>query len=324
MTPNKKLKIAVIGVGHLGKFHTQKYAQMPGVELMGIVDIDSPKVSALADQYNTRAYTDYRQIMGGIEAASLAVPTALHHDLALDLLRAGIHLLIEKPITFQLADADRLIALAKEQNLVLQIGHIERFNPAVVQMQKWIDRPFLFKAERLSPFTVRGTDVDVVLDLMIHDLDIILHTVKSKIREISATGVSVVTDKIDMADTRLIFENGVTAHLTASRFADKPTRRIRIFQAASYLAVDCMKREISITRMEAVTNRKPDKPSIRTESLNFTDRDPLADEIHSFVNAVIQGTEPAVTGSDGRDALQTALMISAQIMKGLSHSKSSR
>ena len=324
MTQSKKLKLAVIGVGHLGKFHAQKYAQMPEVELMGVVDMDAQKALPLAEQYHTHAYTDYREILGRIEAASLAVPTAAHYDLAVELLQAGIHLLIEKPITFRREDADRLIALAHERSLVLQIGHIERFNPAVMQMQKWIDRPFLFEAERLSPFTVRGTDVDVVLDLMIHDLDIILHTVRSKIREISASGASVVTDKIDMAEARLIFENNVTAHLTASRFADKPTRMIRVFQAASYLAVDCAKREISAVRAEAVVDRKTPAPAIRTESLSFTDRDPLADEIRSFVQAVLQGKDPEVTGQDGRDALQAALSISAQITKGQNHFKPSR
>jgi predicted dehydrogenase len=231
-------------------------------------------------------------------------------------LSSGVHLLIEKPITYDVTHADDLIRTAEERGLVLQVGHVERFNPAVVKMESLLQRPIFIECNRMNLFTHRGTDVDVVLDLMIHDLDIILHAVQSEIKEVHAVGLSVITNKTDIANVRMIFGNGTVANLTASRVSNKTLRRIRIFQTDSYLSVDCHKREISITRLNGHVKNLDDLPQITTNKLRFPDSDPLADQIGSFVKAVKGKREPVVTGKDGRRALRAALAIINQIETG--------
>ena len=308
-----KVRIGVIGVGHLGEYHVQKYKAIPGVELVGVVDTNLDRANEIARKYNTRAFGTHREILGMVEGVSLAVPTEMHFDVAKDILSRGIHLLIEKPITYRLEPADTLISMADEKGVVLQVGLVERFNPAVVKMESLLNMPLFLESHRMNAFTTRGTDVDVVLDLMIHDLDIILHNVPSEVKEVHSVGMSVITGKTDIANVRIVFENGTVANLTASRVSDKTLRKIRVFQPDAYLAVDCARREISITRLEGEVEGPHGFPQVTSNKIEFPNSDPLADQISSFVNAITNGLEPVVTGRDGRRALKVALGIINQI-----------
>jgi len=311
-----KLRVGVIGVGHLGEYHVQKYKDIPNAELVGLVDTNPDRADEIARRYNTRAYEEHHQILGMVDAVSLAVPTEMHFEVAKDILSEGVHLLIEKPITYELEPADTMINMAREKDLVFQVGLIERFNPAVVKMESLLNRPVFIESHRMNEFTTRGIDVDVVLDLMIHDLDIILHNVPSGIRELHAVGMSVITGKTDVANVRIVFENGTVANLTASRVSNKTLRKIRVFQPDAYLSVNCLKREISVIKLDVEVKDLKDFPQLITsDKSKFPGRDPLADEIASFVNAVINRSEPVVSGEDGRTALNVALGIIDQIEK---------
>ncbi len=312
---NSILKVGVIGVGHLGEYHVQKYKAIPEVELAGIVDINPDRAEEIAARYNTRAYNGHHDILNVVDAVSLAVPTEIHFDVARDILSKGIHLLIEKPITYELGPADTLIRMANERDLVLQVGLVERFNPAVVEMESLLNGPVFIESHRMNVFTTRGTDVDVVLDLMIHDLDIILHSVPSEVKDVHAVGMSVITAMTDVANVRMIFENGTVANLTASRVSDKTLRKIRVFQPDAYLSVNCFKREISVIRLNGDV-KDSNFPEIVSDRTEYPDSDPLADEIASFVKVVKNGTAPVVSGQDGRRALSVALGIIEQIKRG--------
>lgn len=311
-----RLRVAVVGVGHLGEYHVQKYKAIPNVELVGVVDTDPDRLEEISRCYNTKGYRAHDEILNMVDAVSLSVPTEKHFDLAKDILSNGVHLLIEKPITYRLEPADTLIGMAEERGLVLQVGLVERFNPAVVKMKSILNRPIFFEAHRMNLFTVRGTDVDVVLDLMIHDLDIILHVVKSEVKEVHAVGMPVITDKTDIANVRIIFENGTVANLTASRVSGKMLRKIRVFQPDAYISADCGKRQITVIRLESKAEGSDSFPEVTTNKVKYSDSDPLADQISSFVNAVINGSEPIVSGKDGRNALMVALGIIDQIERG--------
>jgi len=312
-----KRKVGVIGVGHLGEYHVQKYKGIHAVELVGVADTNLDRAREIAERYETKAFADHHHILPMVDAVSLAVPTEMHFQVAKDILSHGVHLLVEKPITYQLEPADVLIRLALEKNLVLQVGLVERFNPAVVRMEAMLNQPLFIESHRMNVFTPRGTDVDVVLDLMIHDLDIILHIVPSEVKELHAVGMSVVTDKTDVANARLIFENGTVGNLTASRVADKPLRKIRIFQPDAYLHVNCLKRELTVTRLNGRVRGLPPLLNLTSDKIQFPDSDPLADEIASFVNSVIKKSpHPVVSGQDGRRALKYALAIMDQIERG--------
>ncbi|MBU2499098.1 MAG: Gfo/Idh/MocA family oxidoreductase [Proteobacteria bacterium] len=311
-----KLRVGVIGVGHLGEYHVQKYKAISNVALVGVVDSNLDRADEIARRYSTKPYAHHHDILPRVDAVSLAVPTEMHFEVAKDVLSAGVHLLVEKPITYQLEPADTLIRMAREKDLVLQVGLVERFNPAVVKMESLLNRPVFIESHRMNMFTVRGTDVDVVLDLMIHDLDIVLHAVPSEVKEVHAVGMSVITDKTDIANVRMIFEDGTVGNLTASRVSDKTLRKIRIFQPDAYLAVDCFKREISITRLDGSVRDSNNFPQIVSNKTTFPGSDPLADQISSFVNSVVNGSEPIVSGHDGRRALMYALAIIDQIEKG--------
>ena len=312
----EKLKIGVIGVGHLGEYHVQKYVAMPEVELVGVVDTDHERASQIARRYQTRPFREHHGILEQVDAVSLAVPTERHYEVAKDILSMGVHLLIEKPITYTLEPADTLIRLAREKDLVLQVGLVERFNPAVVNMESLLTDPVFIESHRMNIFTTRGTDVDVVLDLMIHDLDIILHVVPAEVKEVHAVGMSVLTGKTDIANVRMIFENGTVGNLTASRVSDRTLRKIRVFQPDAYMAVDCFRREISVTKLDSEVKDAFNFPQVTTNKTKFPGNDPLADEISSFVHAVMNGEEPVVSGQDGRRALQYALGIIDQIERG--------
>jgi predicted dehydrogenase len=309
----KKLRLGVVGVGYLGELHAQKYASMEDIDLVGIADIDFERAQEVARKHNTKAYNSHSELLPYVDGLSLAVPTVSHFAVGHDILTNGTHLLVEKPITLKLEDADRLIEMAKKNNTILQIGHIERFNPAVVEMESLLSKPIFIESHRHNFFTKRSTDVDVVLDLMIHDLDIILHLVNSKIREIDAFGMPVMSDKIDIANVRIIFANGTVASLTASRVSNESLRMIRIFQPDTYISVDYGKRKISITQLKGDGRDLSDPSPLVHREDRFPDSDPLADQIRSFVEAIKKGTEPKVSGVDGKNALAVALSIINQI-----------
>ncbi len=313
-----KLRVGVIGVGHLGEYHVQKYKAIPEVDLVGVVDISLDRANEIAHRYETKPYQHHDEILHEVDAVSLAVPTESHFEVAKDILSGGIHLLVEKPITYHLEPADTLIDLADKRDLVLQVGLVERFNPAVVGIKTVLESPVFIESHRMNQFTVRGTDVDVVLDLMIHDLDIILDLVPSEVKEVHAVGMTVVTGKIDIANVRLIFQNGTVGNLTASRVSDRTLRKIRVFQPSAYLAADCYKRELSVTRLDNHVGDQEGFPNVVTQKMQYPGCDPLADQIFAFVHAVTNGAKPMVSGHDGRRALQYALEIIDQIEKGCS------
>jgi predicted dehydrogenase len=311
----KKLRLGVVGAGYIGELHAGKYSAMGDVDLVGIADINFERAQEMARKYNTNAYDSYSGLVPHVDGLSLTVPTISHFDLGNDILNHGIHLLIEKPITLKPEHADTLIETAKKNHAVLQVGHIERFNPAVIKMESFISRPALIESHRLSAFTKRGTDVDIVLDLMIHDLDIILHIVRSEIKEIDATGMSVISDKIDVASARIAFFGGAVANLTASRVSSESHRVIRVFQPDINISVDCGKRKINLARFASDNRDSADSPSIVYEEEEFPNSDPLNDQIRSFLDAIKNGTTPRVSGVDGRRALAVALDIIDRIKR---------
>ena len=313
---NRRLKVAVIGVGHLGSYHAEKYEDIESVELVGVVDTNYQRAKEIAAKHGTKAYQDYKEILDKVDAVSIAVPTEAHHEVAENVLNSGIHVLIEKPITYELERADVLIDLANKMNLILQVGLVERFNPAIVKMQELLDCPYLLESHRMNLFTPRGTDVDVVLDLMIHDLDIILHSVQSEVKELHAVGMSIITSKTDIANARLIFENGTVANLTASRISNEMLRKIRVFQPGSYISANCGKKKITVVRLDNAILNSNHFPQLDSDTTDFPRSDALAEEVLSFVNTVKNGIRPVVSGEDGRRALKYALEIIDQIKKG--------
>jgi predicted dehydrogenase len=310
----KKVRIGVIGVGYVGELHAQKYAAMQDVELVGVADTDFVRAQDVARRYSTVAYSNHRELLSFLDGASLAVPTASHFEVGYELLGQGVNLLIEKPITLNPGEAEKLIERAKEHEAVLQIGHIERFNPAVMKMESLISRPLFIESHRLNFFTNRSTDVDVVLDLMIHDLDIILHIVNSDIKDIDAIGMPVIHDKVDIANVRIIFSNGTVANLTASRVSSESLRVLRVFQPDSHISVDYGKRKITVTRLNSEKNLAGSSPIVHREE-EFPSSDPLADQLSSFVESIRKGTEPKVSGAEGMKALAVSLSIIEQITR---------
>ncbi len=312
---DQRLRLGVVGVGYLGSFHAQKYAAMEDIDLVGVADIDFQRAQEVARKYHTEAYRTHHELLPHVDGFSLAVPTVSHFEVGRDILNHGKHLLIEKPITLSEVDADRLIEMAKKHNTTLQTGHIERFNPVVTKMESLLSQPLFIESHRLSVFTKRGTDVDVVLDLMIHDLDIILHIVDSGIANIDAMGMPVVSDKIDFAHVRMQFANDTVANLTASRVSNESVRTTRIYQPDSYLSVDYKNREVSVTQFRGDKNNSIDFSPLTHREDRFHDCDPLADQLRSFVEAMKNGTEPKVSGLDGKKALAVALSITDQIKR---------
>ncbi len=305
----KRLKAAVIGAGYLGRFHAEKYAALPEVELVAVVDIVEARAQELASRYGARAATDFRTLSGEIEMASVVVPTDAHCPIACALLGSGVHVLVEKPMAASLAEADRMIELARQGRLVLQIGHLERFNPALLALRGILGEPLFIESHRIAAFSPRGLEVSVVLDLMIHDIDIILNIVKSPVTAIRPTGLPVLSGEVDIAHARLEFANGCVANVTASRVSREPLRKIRVFQRDGYISIDYLGRRVAVCRREP----GPDGFRITTEEMGFEKQDALLMEIQAFVQAVRDGTAPAVSGEEGRAALRVALAISAAI-----------
>ena len=302
-----KLKCAVIGTGYLGKFHAEKYALLPDCELVAVVDVNEEAAKAVAEKCGCAALTDYHALLGQVDAVSIVVPTTLHHCVAKDFLQAGCHVLVEKPITVTVEEADELIALAKANNLILQVGHLERFNPAVLGLDKE-EKPLFIESHRLAPFNPRANDVSVVLDLMIHDIDIILALVDSELERVDASGTPVLTKGTDIANARLTFKNGCVANVTASRISMKLERKMRMFRPSSYISVDFQNRVLK----KYQTGEKemfPGIPEIVTEESTFDSADALLAEITQFVNCIQTGEKPLVSGEEGRRALAAAIQI---------------
>ncbi len=310
------LSVAVIGVGYLGTFHAEKYARIPDCELVAVADPDHEAAQSCASRFGVRAVSDHRELLGQVEAVSIAAPTRLHYPIARDFLAHGAHVLIEKPITTTVAEADELIELAAAQRRLIQVGHLERFNPALRAADAILDRPRFIETHRLAPFNPRGTDVDVVLDLMIHDIDIILDIVDSSVARVDASGTPVLTEATDIANARIQFTNGCVANVTASRVSSRTERRMRFFQHDSYLAVDFHNRRLSVHR-KGDTEMYPGIPEVISEQHEFERSDAILEEIRSFVEAIRDNTTPLVSGADGRRALATAIDITAMFDAGL-------
>ncbi|MDD2463799.1 MAG: Gfo/Idh/MocA family oxidoreductase [Desulfobulbus sp.] len=311
------VKVAVIGVGYLGRFHAQKYAAMENVELVGVADADPARAKQVAEEVGTQAYSDYLALLPKVDAVSIAVPTSLHHEVAKACLQARVDVMVEKPITTTLGEADDLIALAKEHKRILQVGHLERFNPAVLAMQPLLTHPLFIEAHRIAVFKDRGTDVDVVLDLMIHDIDIVLSIVKAPIVSILTAGSPVVTKLTDIANARLIFANGCTANITVSRISMDNMRRMRIFQPGQYLSVDFGKKEVMSVRLKPGAPGAIPVPEISKSG--FQDQDALELELRDFIEHVRDRSLPQVTGEQGRRALDVALQVVEQIQENCKH-----
>jgi len=310
MTDDGKISVGVVGVGYLGKFHAEKYAASEKAKLVAVVDVDEVKAREIADKYHTEALYDYRQLFGRVQCVSVAVPTRLHRDIAQEFLEQGIDVLVEKPLASNLAEGRDLVETAQLGNAILQVGHLERYNPAIRKLESIIKEPKFVECHRLAPFVERGTDVDVVLDLMIHDIDVIASLVRSPVQQVEAVGVPVLTDKPDIANARIKFANGCIANVTSSRVSIKRERKIRFFQPDAYISIDYDQRRAQIFYKPPPGATWLD---IRGESIDIKDGDALADEIDSFLDCVRSRSLPLVGGAEGLRALEIASMISSQL-----------
>ncbi len=301
----RKLKIGVIGTGHLGSIHARIYKELANCSLTAICDLDKSRLNHISQELRVPAYTDYKEIFNKVAAVSIAVPTKLHYKIAADFLKHKIHTLVEKPFATNLKQADSLIQIAQKNNLILQVGHIERFNSAFTATLKLIKKPKFIECHRLSPFPHRCLDVGVVLDIMIHDIDIILGLVDSQIKKIESVGVNVLTQFEDIANTRITFNNGCVANLTASRVSDEIMRKIRIFQEDTYISLNYKEAKANVYKKTGLTITKEDLPIEKEQ--------PLQKELTSFLDCVIKHKEPLVSGPVAREALAVALKIQKQI-----------
>jgi predicted dehydrogenase len=302
-----KIRVAVIGTGYLGSLHAKIYRELKDCSLEAICDIDKTRLSHLSQELGIPAVTDYRELFGKVDAVSIAVPTSLHHKIALDFLNHDIHTLVEKPFTANLKEADSLIRIARAKKLILQVGHIERFNSAFSSTKEFFKDPYFIECHRLSLFPNRSLDIGVVLDLMIHDIDIILGLVNSPIKRIDAVGVNVLTPFEDIANARITFKNGCVANLTASRISDEAMRKIRIFLKNAYISLDYRNQQAFIYRKTV--------SGISKEALPIEKEQPLQKELSSFLDCVINKKDPLVNGQVARQALSVALKIRDRIWK---------
>ncbi|MFO7444858.1 MAG: Gfo/Idh/MocA family oxidoreductase [Ignavibacteriaceae bacterium] len=322
----EKLKIGIIGTGHLGKLHTKIFKQIENVELVGVYDSALEQSQAAAIEYSVKYYLELEDLLNDVDAVSIAATTTAHYELGKTCLEHGIPVFVEKPITATISEAEKLVALAAEKKLNLQVGHIERFNPALISLDKFILEPMFIQTDRLAQFNPRGTDVAVVLDLMIHDIDIILSLVKSDVKHIDASGVAVVSDTLDIANARIQFENGAVANVTASRISQKKMRKMRIFQKDHYISLDFITGVSEVYRMIS-NDEEPSssflsfgeigvgekKKKIIYEQPEIKEINALQYELQLFVNSVLNGTKPVVSGEDGLKALNVADVIIKKI-----------
>jgi predicted dehydrogenase len=304
----RPLRAAVVGVGYLGRFHAQKYARLPGCTLVAVADPDAAARDGVAAELGTRAVADWRELVGAVDAVSIVTPTPLHHPVARAFLDAGTHVLVEKPMTVTVAEAEDLIAAARAAGRVLQVGHLERFNAAVQAIEGIVTRPRFIECTRLAPFKQRGTDVSVVLDLMIHDIDLIQSIVRAPIAALDAVGSSVFSDDLDIANARLRFASGCVANVTASRVSLKTERKLRLFQDDAYLSLD-LQQKILTTIRKGGTPPAPGLPAVQIDERSYEQGDALELEIAAFVASIRSGQPPLVGGEEGRLALETAIRI---------------
>ena len=310
-----KIKVAVIGVGSLGQHHARNYRENPNCELIAVVDSDENRAKEIAKANKTNAVTDIDQILDDVDAVSVVVPTIYHFEIASKLLKQGKHVLVEKPITSTVEEAHQLVDIAHENNKILQVGHIERFNAPFLKIREVINKPAFIEAHRLGPFAARVQDIGVVMDLMIHDLDIILEIVRSPVVSIDAIGVSVFTKFEDIANARINFKNGCIANLTASRVTPKKQRKIRIFQEDTYISIDSARPSLEVYRKIEIEDAKPGEvpAEIVRKRMRLEKKEPLKVEIEHFLGCIKENTQPQVSGAKGRDALQLAVEITEQI-----------
>ncbi|MCP0914016.1 MULTISPECIES: Gfo/Idh/MocA family protein [Legionella] len=311
-----KIRCAVIGVGYLGRFHAQKYRMLEQVELVGVCDKDPIVCAAVAQELGTEAFINYQDLFGKVDAVSIAATTSAHYHIAKDCLRQGIHVLLEKPMTETVAQAQELIALASIHQAKLQIGHLERFNAARLALDEHLEQPLFIESQRLAPFNPRGADVNVVLDLMIHDIDIIQTIVQSPVVHIDAQGAPVLTKSIDIANARITFANHCVANVTASRISFKTERKTRIFQPNTYISIDFQNKQFAVFQ-KGDGEMFPGIPEIIRHESTFEKGDALFEEIKAFIHCIEHDTSPLVTGQEGCEALATAEKITALINKNL-------
>lgn len=326
-----KLKIGVIGTGHLGKLHIKMFKQIEKCELIGIYDSNENQLKHASEEYEINPFNNIEKLLNEVDAVSIAATTSAHYELAKTCLSADKHIFIEKPITAAIPEAEEIVSLADKKNLNLQVGHIERFNPALISLEKYIIEPKFIQTDRLAQFNPRGTDVAVVLDLMIHDIDIILSLVKSEVKKVDANGVAVVSDTLDIANARIQFENGAVANVTASRISQKKMRKMRIFQRDNYIALDFITGVSEVFRLEPL-NKDVDsslisfgeigtgnkKKRVVYEQPDIKEINALNYELSLFVDSVLNKVRPVVSGIDGLKALRVA----EQIIKSIENSKS--
>lgn len=312
-----KIRCAVIGVGYLGRFHAQKYQLATSAELVGVCDVNPELCESVSQELKVPAYLDYRDLFGKVDAVSIAATTNKHYQIAKACLEQGIHVLIEKPITETTAQAEELIQLSQKHHAKLQVGHLERFNAAHLALEPYLDSPLFIESERLAPFNPRGTDVNVILDLMIHDIDIIQNMVKSPILSIEAQGTPVLTKAIDIANARITFANRCVANVTASRISFKTERKTRIFQNSSYISIDYHNKQLAVFK-KSEEEMFPGIPAITRDQKEFDKGDALLEEIKAFLACIENNTTPLVTGEEGKYALETAEQITSLIHNNLS------
>ncbi|MEW6570470.1 MAG: Gfo/Idh/MocA family oxidoreductase [Nitrospirota bacterium] len=303
------VRVGVIGVGYLGRHHARIYSELEDAELVAVVDIEKEKADTYAEKYRCQSCTDYRDILHKVEALSIVTPTTSHFNIALDCLKAGKDILIEKPITVNITEADELIKSSEVTGRIVQVGHLERYNSAVLAASGMIRQPMFIESERLSPFLGRGIDVDVTLDLMIHDIDIILSLVSSPIREMRAVGAKVLTDKIDVAKAWLEFDNGCMALATVSRLSPEKQRKLKVFQQDAYICIDYQTAEVK-------RHFRTEEGGISSEIRKPENMEPLKEELKDFLRCVRERKKPTVSAKEGREALKVVLEISAIINNG--------
>ncbi len=305
----RKTRVAVVGCGEFGRNHVRAYREIENVQLVGVVDQDASRAANIAQEFHTRAFSSLEELRGTVDAATVAVPTIAHTQIGCDLMRLGIDVLVEKPMARTVAEADELIATAKQHGRILQVGHVERFNPAVRAVEPIVNRPLFFEVHRLGVFTPRSLDVDVIYDLMIHDLDILLALVKESVDEVKAVGIPVLTDKVDIAHARLEFAGGAVANVTASRVSTERVRKMRFFQQHEYISLDYARRDA----LRIAVKRPGPEPEFAFEKLPAPNVEPLRAELEAFVEAVNSRVPPKTDGQAGRAALELATRVMESI-----------
>lgn len=312
MVLTQKIKVGVVGVGYLGQHHARIYSELPECELVGIVEIDDQKAKEVCEKFKCRRFNTLEELGRVCDGISVVVPTDKHCEVALSLLKSGAHLLIEKPLCVSLSEASQILNFAKAKNRIVQVGHIEHFNPVMSFLEKAVNNPRYINADRLAPFNLRGTEVGVVLDLMIHDIGIILQLVRSPIKKVDAVGVNVISKTEDIANARIEFENGAVANINASRVSLKKLRDIRVFQPFTYLSLNFMEQKGHLIRMN--------DGALKQEEIPINKDEPLKLELQSFANCIAQFCEPKVGVSLAKSALEVAIQITEQIQRGLKDS----